>query len=289
MTPTDDDLTTLLTERLRAAPPAAPETVTWGPGTRSRTARRAPRRRAAWVSAGVAVAALAVAASVVATRGPGSPPEGPTAGPDVRALTVALYPGYPDFVGDRAGVGTGPLRALAGFAVWDPATDLLRAVTVDTCGVEVRGAADGDDVVLTRSPPRGVKPSCTPASRPLTATVGGLTREPASVTVRWPGGRAADALDVLSLAEATRDATESLPVGTTGTLSLFLHCGLQYATIEGTTWETDRRYDDPSAGFSVSLFGAATRTAADEVTFRGFDTAHTEAVFRPSDATPACY
>jgi hypothetical protein len=63
-------------------------------------------------------------------------------------------------------------------------------------------------------------------------------------------------------------ANERLEVGATAELILFLHCGVRYATIDGTTWETSPRGGGSAPdGWPERLTGTATRTTDDTVVF----------------------
>jgi len=62
------------------------------------------------------------------------------------------------------------------------------------------------------------------------------------------------------------DANERLEVGETGELSLFVHCGLRYARIDGGTWETTPRGGASAPdGWPDALTATATRIDRDTV------------------------
>lgn len=86
-------------------------------------------------------------------------------------------------------------------------------------------------------------------------------------------------------------ANQNLAVGETAELRLYLHCGLQYASIDGTSWETNPRGNGSAPdGWPELLVGAATRTAEDTVVFSSpgvFD----DLVFHPASVPSdfVCY
>lgn len=78
-------------------------------------------------------------------------------------------------------------------------------------------------------------------------------------------------------------ANENLAVGETAELRLFLHCGLQYARIDGTAWQTDPRGNGSVPdGWPELLIGTATRTAVDTVEFSSPGVVD-HLVFHPTD------
>lgn len=83
---------------------------------------------------------------------------------------------------------------------------------------------------------------------------------------------------------------ETLPVGATAPLTVFAHCGLRFARIDATLWETDERGNGSSPTGSDLLRGTATRTAEDRVVFTSAGLAD-PVVFRPAEPDPhhVCY
>jgi|tagenome__1003787_1003787.scaffolds.fasta_scaffold19212939_1 hypothetical protein len=72
-------------------------------------------------------------------------------------------------------------------------------------------------------------------------------------------------------------------------MRVFVHCGLRYATIDGTTWETPAQGDGSAPqGFPDLVAGTATRTSQNTVRFTASDPASTTWVFHPT-ATPDDY
>lgn len=83
-------------------------------------------------------------------------------------------------------------------------------------------------------------------------------------------------------------ANDSLRVGQTGHLRVFVHCGLEFARIDGGTWRTPRKGTGFLADVPDLFTAAATRTGTERVlvTYPGLPAT---VVFRPSQATPpAC-
>jgi hypothetical protein len=74
--------------------------------------------------------------------------------------------------------------------------------------------------------------------------------------------------------------------------TVFAHCGVQFATIDGETWRTKLRYDgqgNPPNGWPQQITGTLSRPSQDRAVFRS-DAIPVRLVFRPArDATHACY
>jgi hypothetical protein len=78
-------------------------------------------------------------------------------------------------------------------------------------------------------------------------------------------------------------AHTALAVGETAAMRVFLHCGLRYAMIDGTTWETTAKGDgSPPDGLPDLVVGAATRTSQNTVRFTASAPSSISWVFHPS-------
>lgn len=72
-----------------------------------------------------------------------------------------------------------------------------------------------------------------------------------------------------------------LAVGETGSMSLWLHCGLEYVMVGDRVWQTEARGDaGPPPGWPEQLPGTATRTSEDTITFTS-DLIDEQIIFRP--------
>jgi hypothetical protein len=77
-------------------------------------------------------------------------------------------------------------------------------------------------------------------------------------------------------------ASKSLDVGETAAMRVFLHCGLRYAMIDGTTWETAAKGDGSAPdGFPDLVVGTATRTSHNTVRFTTSEPVSATWVFHP--------
>jgi predicted small lipoprotein YifL len=78
-------------------------------------------------------------------------------------------------------------------------------------------------------------------------------------------------------------ANGALAVGETAAMRVFLHCGLRYAMIDGTTWETTAKGDgSPPGGLPDLVVGTATRTSQNTVRFTVSAPSSVSWVFHPS-------
>jgi hypothetical protein len=91
------------------------------------------------------------------------------------------------------------------------------------------------------------------------------------------------------LAASPTPPANFLAVGETAELRLFLFCGLQYASIDGTPWETNPRGNgSPPDGWPELLVGTATRTTEDTVVFSSAGVVD-HLVFHPTSADFVCF
>ena len=63
---------------------------------------------------------------------------------------------------------------------------------------------------------------------------------------------------------------DSFPVGSSASFSVYAHCGVQFARIDGETWRTRLRDDgdgNPPDGWPQSISGTLTRPADDRAVF----------------------
>ena len=92
----------------------------------------------------------------------------------------------------------------------------------------------------------------------------------------------------------TRDVvlpTDPFPVGSSGPYIVEAHCGVEFATIDGTTWRTEPRNDgrgNPPAGWPDMIDGTLTRPAQDRATFKS-EQIPDVLIFSPTDQViPGC-
>ena len=80
----------------------------------------------------------------------------------------------------------------------------------------------------------------------------------------------ADTPIALEPAESAPDPKNDLPVGAAGPLSINTHCGLRYARIDGTTWETEMVGDGSppqAANLNEDVAGVVIRPTTNLVVF----------------------
>jgi hypothetical protein len=78
-------------------------------------------------------------------------------------------------------------------------------------------------------------------------------------------------------------ANVALDVGETAAMRVFLHCGLRYATIDGTTWETTPQgHGSAPSGLPDLMTGDATRISQDTVHFKSSTPTSALWVFHPA-------
>ena len=87
------------------------------------------------------------------------------------------------------------------------------------------------------------------------------------------------------------DAHEALPVGASGPLTVYAHCGFEFTNIDGELWRTRPRDDgqgNPPAGWTEAVEGTIERTSETRAVFTG-SSVRVRAVFRPAPkATYVC-
>lgn len=95
----------------------------------------------------------------------------------------------------------------------------------------------------------------------------------------------------MSSAGQSRGPTDDFPVGSSATFSVYAHCGVEFATIDGMTWRTAPRDDgqrNPPKGWPESIRGTLTRPAVDRAVFTAAEML-VEFVFTPApDAKFSC-
>lgn len=80
------------------------------------------------------------------------------------------------------------------------------------------------------------------------------------------------------------DAHADLPVGTTGRIRVYAHCGFEFTQIDEESWRTRLRDDghgNPPAGWPQVVVGTIKRTSEREAMFIG-ENLRVHAVFRPA-------
>ena len=94
-----------------------------------------------------------------------------------------------------------------------------------------------------------------------------------------------------SSAATSRGPMDDFPVGSSAPFAVYAHCGVEFTTIDGTTWRTTRRDDgqgNPPKGWPQSIPGTLTRTVDDRAVFTATEMP-VEFVFKPaSDAQYLC-
>jgi hypothetical protein len=77
---------------------------------------------------------------------------------------------------------------------------------------------------------------------------------------------------------------DDFPVGAVAEFSVYAHCGVEFAGIDGTLWRTERRDDgdgNPPKGWPVLIEGTLTRPSTDQIVFTSTEIPVT-LVFRPA-------
>ena len=87
-----------------------------------------------------------------------------------------------------------------------------------------------------------------------------------------------------SSAAAPRGPRDDFPVGSSAPFAVYAHCGVEFATIDGTMWRTAPRDDgqgNPPKGWPQSIPGTLTRPAVDRAVFAPAEMP-VELVFEPA-------
>jgi hypothetical protein len=85
-------------------------------------------------------------------------------------------------------------------------------------------------------------------------------------------------------ASRTPSVRESVSGGSRTDFTVFAHCGVEFATIDGETWRTKRRDDgqgNPPDGWPQQITGTLSRPSQDRAVFRS-DAIPVQLVFRPA-------